>query len=84
MNIPDYKARLIIEYLELNDRYEKLDAMLARYDCGELTTFDFYCPVYLLKHQLDVMREYRAVLHERIELEIPDFHNWDWSCNGIL
>ena len=57
-----YKKRFIIEYYELSDRIEKLDKVIN----SDLQTT---CATDLLQHQLDVMRQYKAILSKRANIE---------------
>ena len=68
-----YKLRFISEYHELNNRIDKLNAMLIKYDFG---TLDFTpdCPINLLRAQLGAMLAYLNILkvramYENIDLE---------------
>ena len=51
----DYKTRFINEYNELKERYCKLNKILVKEEADTLD-FQLTCPIYLLKAQLEVMR----------------------------
>ena len=64
----DYQERLQEEYEQLGNRMLKLDNMLIKHDRGELG-FELKCPVELLRHQLNVMRDYFKILETRAQIE---------------
>lgn len=64
----DYKKRLLGEYLELKERYNKLDIMLAKYEAGVLE-FELTCPVSILTRQRNFMYGYLKVLKDRLDIE---------------
>lgn len=64
----DHFNRLIGETVQVSARVEGLVTMLDKYDAGTLD-FTPTCPIELLKHQRDVMLEYRNILIHRISLE---------------
>ena len=64
----DYKIRMINEYKELKEKYQKLHKMLVKHDAGNLG-FTLSCPVELLRNQASVMGEYLYILEERAEIE---------------
>ena len=66
--LPDWQQRFVIEYEELANRAEKLQAILDRYDVGELD-FTPQTPIGLLRAQLSVMCAYLEILKERAEFE---------------
>ena len=70
-NFPAWQQRFVIEYKELADRAEKLQAMLDKYDAGELD-FQPQTPIGVLRAQLSVMSAYMAILEERAEFEDID------------
>ena len=70
-NLPDWQQRFLLEYEELADRAEKLQAMLDKYDAGELG-FQPQTPIGLLRAQLSIMSAYMAILEERAEFEDID------------
>lgn len=67
-NLPDWQQRFVIEYEELADRAEKLQAMLDKYDAG-LLDFQPQTPIGVLRAQLSIMCAYMAILEERAEFE---------------
>ena len=70
-NLPDWQQRFVIEYEELADRAEKLQAMLDKYDAG-LLDFQPQTPIGLLRAQLSIMGAYMSILEERAEIEGVD------------
>ena len=64
----DHKVRMINEYKELKDRYQKLHNMLVKYDAKKLD-FTPTCPIDLLRRQANVMGEYLYILEERALIE---------------
>lgn len=46
----DWKERFKKEYYELKERFQKLDAMIGKYEKGQLE-FEPKCPIDLLKRQ---------------------------------
>lgn len=68
MNSPDYKVRLVAEYVQTNIRYQKLHNMLVKYDANKLD-FEPTCPVELLRKQKTVMGSYLYTLETRMEME---------------
>jgi len=71
---PDYKARYVAEYLELQGRAERLKALIDKYHVGTLD-FTPTCPIDLLEQQLDVMEHYISILITRAILEGVDFND---------
>lgn len=63
-----WKERMINEYKELKDRYEKLHKMLVKYDAGKLE-FEPTCPIELLREQAATMGKYLYILEERAVIE---------------
>ena len=63
-----YKLRFINEYHELNNRIDKLNALLINYDLG---TLDFApdCPINLLRAQIGAMLAYLNILKVRAMYE---------------
>lgn len=63
-----YKLRMINEYRELKEKYDKLYRMLVKYDAGKL---DFIptCPIDLLRKQASLMGQYLYVLETRAVIE---------------
>lgn len=70
----DYKARFVAEYLELDDRIYKLEAMLFKWSSG-LLDFTPSCPFDLLNDQCNTMKHYRDILIERAKIENIDLSN---------
>ena len=70
-NLPDWQQRFVIEYEELADRAEKLQAMLDKYDAG-LLDFTPQTPIGMLRAQLSIMCAYMSILEERAEIEGVD------------
>ena len=68
MASPDYKDRFLAEFWQLQIRKEKLDALIAKHEEGELD-FTPSCPIPLLKDQSKVMQEYIEILNIRAEIE---------------
>lgn len=66
--VPAYVSRMITEYHELKDKYNKLHRMLIKYEAGTLD-FEPTCPIELLEHQANVMGEYLHTLEVRAEIE---------------
>lgn len=66
--VPAYVSRMIAEYHELKNKYNKLHCMLIKHEAGTLD-FEPTCPIELLKHQASVMDEYLHTLEVRAEIE---------------
>lgn len=66
--VPAYVSRMIAEYHELKDKYNKLHRMLIKHEAGSLN-FEPTCPIELLEHQANVMGEYLHTLEVRAEIE---------------
>lgn len=66
--VPAYVNRMIAEYHELKDKYNKLHRMLVKHEAGTLD-FEPTCPIELLEHQANVMGEYLHILEVRAEIE---------------
>jgi hypothetical protein len=64
----DYKERFRAEYYQLETRYEKLKAMVEKWDKGELN-FTATCPRSTYDLQLRAMADYKAVLEMRAKIE---------------
>ena len=69
-NLPDWQQRFLFEYEELADRAGKLQAILDKYDAGELDFSRKRRSV--LRAQLSIMYAYMAILEERAEFEDID------------
>ena len=67
----DWKERVVKEYKELKERYNKLHKMLIKYEAGTLD-FTPNCPLELLKEQKKYMGEYLRILEIRSEIENID------------
>lgn len=64
----DFKDRFYIEYKQLEDRSNKLSAMLEKWRNNSLK-FTPSCSYELLEKQLQVMLEYKKILEERAKIE---------------
>ena len=67
----DWKERVVQEYKELKERYNKLHRMLIKYEAGTLD-FTPNCSLELLKEQKRYMGEYLRILEIRSEIENID------------
>lgn len=72
----DYKLRMVKEYKELKGKYDKLHAMLVKYDAGKLD-FTPTCPIDLLRRQASVMGQYLYILETRAVIENVDLNYED-------
>lgn len=70
----DYKERFKAEYWQLKIRYEKLYTMITYWDKGYLD-FKPSCPRSLYNLQMEVMKQYLAVLEERAKIENINLEN---------
>ena len=68
MNSSDYKERFKAEYAQVVIRYQKLKAMLEKWDNGELN-FIPTCPRSTYNMQIKAMTDYIAVLEARAAME---------------
>lgn len=68
MQSEDYKERFKAEFYQLKIRYEKLKAMLDKWDNGILE-FNPTCPRDIYDKQIEGMEIYLDVLKDRAELE---------------
>lgn len=68
MNSADYKDRFKAEYWQAQVRYEKLHAMIIKYEAGTLN-FTPTCDIELLKKQKSFMGQYLYCLEVRAEVE---------------
>lgn len=66
-----YTDRFRAEYNQLKIRYDKLVAMVEKWDKGELN-FVPTCPRELYTRQLSAMKDYLTILEERAVLEKVD------------
>lgn len=71
MNSEDYKERFKAEYRQNVIRYQKLAAMLEKWDKGELI-FTPTCPRSTYNMQIKAMTDYIAVLEARAVMENID------------
>lgn len=71
MNSADYKERFKAEYYQNVIRYQKLAAMLEKWDKGELS-FEPTCPRSTYNMQIKAMTDYIAVLEARAVMEGVD------------
>lgn len=74
-----YKSRFVAEFFQTKIRYDKLLAMVEKWDKGELP-FTPTCPRELYDQQLAAMKEYLCVLEERANLENVNLAAFD---NGM-
>ena len=65
---PIYTDRFKAEYYQLKIRFDKLNAMVEKWDKGELN-FVPTCPREIYTRQLNVMKVYLDILEERAVLE---------------
>ena len=70
----DYKERMKVEYQQTKERYDKLHAMLVKYDAGTLD-FTPTCPIELLKEQAGAMGKYLYILEVRAQIENVDIQS---------
>ena len=68
MNSADYKERFKAEYQQVVIHYQKLAAMLEKWDNGELN-FTPTCPRSTYNMQVRAMTDYIAVLEARAVME---------------
>lgn len=68
MQSADYKERFKAEYYQTVIRYEKLDAMLQKWDNGEIN-FEPTCPRSTYNIQIKAMTDYIAILEARAVME---------------
>ena len=68
MNSTDYKERFKAEFAQVVIRYQKLKAMLEKWDNGELN-FQPTCPRSTYNMQIKAMTDYIAVLEARAVME---------------
>lgn len=68
MNSEDFKERFKAEYYQTKIRYEKLHAMIVKYEAGTLN-FEPKCPIELLKNQASHMGQYLYALEVRAQIE---------------
>ena len=71
-----YKVRVVKEYWDLKDKYDKLHKMLVKYDAGKLD-FTPNCPIGVLREQAGVMGNYLYILEKRAIIEDIDLFSTD-------
>ena len=71
-----YKERMVKEYWDLKDKYDKLHKMLVKYDAGKLD-FTPTCPIELLREQAATMGKYLYILEERAIIEQVNLYSTD-------
>lgn len=64
-----YAKRLVEEYIQLKDRYNKLCAFIYRYENGELNPLHVMCDIAFLKTQRGIMNAYIEILELRAKIE---------------
>jgi len=64
----DYKERFKAEYYQVKIRFEKLEAMIKKYDESILNFTDPF-PIELLRQQADYMNNYKVILEQRASYE---------------
>jgi len=69
----DYKERFLAEYHQVGIRYQKLQAMVDKWDNGTLE-FIPTCPRPTYDFQLKAMREYLGILIIRAKIEGIDLN----------
>lgn len=69
--LTDYQIRMVNEYRQLKDRYDKLDTITIKYEAGTLD-FTPTCSLDLLKEQKKYMGCYLRCLKIRAEIEGVD------------
>ena len=69
----EYKLRMIEEYKQLKDRYDKLHRMIVKHDAHVLD-FKLNCDIELLKTQASLMGQYLYILEVRAEIEHIDLY----------
>lgn len=76
MTSTDFKDRLKAEYWQTKDRYEKLSAMIAKYEADRLD-FEPLCPLRLLKEQREYMLKLIYILQHRAAIENVELNEDD-------
>ncbi len=71
-----YKKRMVKEYWDLKDKYDKLHKMLVKYGAGKLD-FTPTCPIELLREQAATMGKYLFILEERAIIEQVNLYSTD-------
>lgn len=83
MNSADYKDRFKAEYWQTQVRYEKLHAMVIKYEAGTLN-FTPTSDIELLKKQKSHMGQYLYCLEVRAEIEGIDLKGVDMLKKDIV
>lgn len=65
VTFPEHTVRLLVEYKDLVERTDRLEALLMKKDAGKLN-FVLNCPDHILDHQLRIMNEYVDILRRRM------------------
>ena len=78
-----YKVRVAIEYGELEERTDKLEKMLDKWNKGTLD-FEPTCPKYLLEKQLEAMKDYAGILQTRAKIEDVDLSEAGWESMRLI
>ena len=68
MESEDFRKRFIAEYQQTKIRYDKLHAMIVKYEAGTLE-FSPITPLEILKKQASFMGQYLYTLELRAQLE---------------
>lgn len=74
-----YKDRMIKEYRDLKEKYNKLHKMIVKYEAGTLG-FEPTCPMGLLREQKSHMGQYLNILEIRAEIEGIGYDNLLYDC----
>ena len=69
----EYKLRMIDEYKQLKDRYNKLHRLIVKHDAHTLD-FKLNCDIELLKTQKSLMGQYLYILEIMAEIEHVDLY----------
>lgn len=69
----DYKERFFAEYWQTKIRYDRLHAMVVKYEAGTLN-FQPSCSLDLLKNQKSAMGQYLYALEVRAQIEGIDLN----------
>lgn len=81
----DYKRRLRAEYWQLSIRCDKLEKALEMWGSDELHPQP-KCKRWIIKAQLETMKDYKGILESRAQIEDIDLHIADeaekWSMMG--
>lgn len=68
MESEDFKERFVAEYQQTKIRYDKLHAMIVKYEAGTLQ-FSPVTPLEIFKKQASFMGQYLYILELRAQLE---------------